>query len=631
MMHFCRGAAAIASRRIPAAPSVPTTKAIKATSTLSTSHATTRSFSFLWDVLSSGSLKPPNPILNARTAALPQFANVEPYHLTRATKQVLEEYPTNWATLQALIATNTLTADEFIDQLAVLDAPVDFLATVSDFYQQDLYPMDSAWLKAMDPQHVSQCRQHYGDPIVLEAAKAYYYDTADAAAAAAAETSENTKRALEFILKQGAVDVKGAAAEKLSQIRKAIFEMSISVQERGEQYSTRAKLEDLYNFLGLKTEEAKLMGYANQVELQMKDRKMSLHEIRQMHDLVASALYPKVEDIKYEMPKEIDMSMYLSLDGTLGGLFAVSRALFGIVVKEAEKNQVNGWYPDVRLFHLTDEDTGKDLGSFYLDPFRRPAKSWEIHVLPLTPTKVVMNCAMIPPTWSTEPAPIQMSDARSLFHEFGHVLELLGATHKDSLRGPTNKSYEASEVMSQFMEQWLFEESVLETLAFMSGAAEPIPKETMQDLKQQYVNNRRMELTEQLFMDNLELEYFLNDRGSESLVSMQHRIAAKYLGHSIPAKSDMRPLMKVFKCNTGGEHHGEVGHYRYLLGEIIAADLFNVFQQAGLENQEEMKRLGRMLKAQMIEPGAAVDMARTIQEFTGRSVSPQAFFDKVQL
>jgi Zn-dependent oligopeptidase len=565
--------------------------------------------------------------LNARTAALPQFSNVEPYHLTRATQQLLDEYSTNWATLQALIATNTLTADEFIDQLAELDAPVDYLATVSEFYQQALYPMDSAWLKAIDPQHLTQCRQHYGDPIVLEAAKAYHESTTTTTTS----TSEHTKRALDFILKQGAVDVKGAAAERLSQIRKAIFELSISVQERGGKYSTRAKLEDLYTFLGLKTEEAKIMGYANQVELQMKDRKMSLDEIRQMHDLVANALYPKVEEMKYEMPKEIDMSMYLSLDGTLGGLFAVSRALFGIVVKEAEKNLVNGWYPDVRLFHLSDEDTGKELGSFYLDPFRRPAKSWEIHVLPLTPTKVVMNCAMTPPTWSTEPAPIQMSDARSLFHEFGHVLELLGATHKDSLRGPTNKSYEASEVMSQFMEQWLFEESVLETLAFMSGAAEPIPKETMQDLKQQYVNNRRMELTEQLFIDHLELEYFLNARGSESLVSMQHRIATKYLGHSIPAKSDMRPLMKVFKCNTGGEHHGEVGHYRYLLGEIIAADLFHVFQQAGLQNQEEMKRLGRMLKTQMIEPGAAVDMARTIQVFTGRSVSPKAFFDKVQL
>jgi Zn-dependent oligopeptidase len=582
-----------------------------------------RPLSYLWDVISSASLNPPNPILNARTADLPNFGNVEPYHLTRAAKQVCKDYQTQWEALQEKIRAKTLSADEFLDEIAALDAPVDYLATISSFYQQDLYPIDTAWLKALNPEVVSSCRQHYGTSLLLEAAKEYYDDHAD--------LSDQTKRALDFILKQGAANVKGEAAEKLSLVRKAIFDMTISVVERGERSSTRAKLEDLYSFLGLKTEEAKLQGYSNQVELQMRDRVLSLNEIRALHDQVAKALYPKIEEMKKQTPNNIDMSMYLSLDGALGGLFAVTRALFGIVVQEAEKNQVNGWYPDVRLFHLSDEDTGRKLGSLYLDAFQRPAKSWKVHALPLTPDKVVINLAISPPAWNTDPAAIQIKDARSLFHEFGHALEILGATEKDSLRGPANKSYEASEVMSQFMEQWLFEESVLETLAFMSGASEKIPKETMQELKQQYVNNRRMELTEQLFMDNLELEYFLNDRGSESLVAMQHRIANTYLGHDLLAKSDMRPLMHVFKFNTGGEQHGDVGHYRYLLGEIIAADIFSVFQQAGLKNQLEMKRLGGMLKASMIEPGASIDTAKAIKELTGRSVSLEAFFDKLQL
>ena len=613
MMRYCRVAGIVVSKRVRPVPNV--TRPIAPL-------PQTRSFSFLWDVLSSGSINPLNPILDGRTSDFPKFGNVEPYHLTNAAKQVYHEYQTNWESLQEKIRTKTLTADEFIDQLAELDAPVDYLATISSFYQQVLYPMDTTWLKAIDPQGISNCRQHYGTAIILDAAKKYHETN---------NLSEQNKRALDFILKQGAVNVKGAAADKLSQIRKAIFEMTISVQERGEQSSTRAKLEDLYNYLGLKTEEAKLMGYPNQVEWQMRDRKVSLEEIRELHNQVSKALYAKIEESEKRISNNVDMSSYLSLDGTLSGLFAVTRALFGIIVEEVEKEKVNGWYPDVRLFHLSDEGTGRKLGSFYLDPFRRPAKSWEIHVLPLTPDKVVMNCSISPPTWATDPVPIQIKDAQNLFHEFGHVLELLGAIEKDSLRGPTNKSYEASEVMSQFMEQWLFEESVLETLAFMSGAPEKIPKETMEALKEQYINNRRMELTKQLFMDNLELEYFLNDRGSESLVAMQHRIASVYLNYELPAKSDIRPLMQVFKFNTGGEHHGEVGHYRYLLGEIIAADLFSVFQEAGLEDQDDMKRLGQMLKASMIEPGAFVDPAKTIMEFTGRSVSPEAFFDKLQL
>ena len=613
MRYYCRVAGTIASKRIRPLPNV--------TQSIAPSPQT-RSFSFLWDVFSSGSIHPLNPILDGRTAKIPKFGNVEPYHLTKAANHVYHEYQTNWESLQDKIRTKPLSADEFINQLAELDAPVNYLATIGSFYQKVLYPMDTAWLKAIDPQGITNCRQHYGTAIIMDAAKKYQ-DTHN--------LSEQNKRALDLILKQGAADVKGAAADKLSQIRKAIFKMTILVQEKGEQSSTRAKLEDLYNFLGLKTEEAKLMGFQNQVELQMRDRKLSLQEIRALYNQVSKALYTKIKENEKRISNDIDMSSYLSLDGTLSGLFAVTRAVFGIIVEEAEKEKVHGWYPDVRLFHLSDESTGRELGSFYLDPFRRPAKSWEILVLPLTPDKVVMNCSIFPPTWTTDPVPIQIKDAQNLFHEFGHVLELLGAIEKDSLRGPTNKSYEASEVMSQFMEQWLFEESVLETLAFMSGAPEKISKETMVALKEQYINNRRIELTEQLFIDNLELEYFLNDRGSESLVAMQHRIASNYLNYDLPAKSDIRPLMQVFKFNTGGEHHGEVGHYRYLLGEIIAADLFSVFQEAGLEDQLEMKRLGQMLKASMIDPGAFVDPAKAILEFTGRSVSPEAFFDKLQL
>lgn len=171
------------------------------------------------------------------------------------------------------------------------------------------------------------------------------------------------------------------------------------------------------------------------------------------------------------------------------------------------------------------------------------------------------------------------------------------------------------------MEHFLFEEQILQTLAHLSGSADPFPTEMVEKLRKQRMSEKQQTMSHRVFLGQLELELFSNP--DESLVTLQRRIAEEYIPQRLPDKSDLNPLLEVMTDNANGKH---MCRYRYLWGEVMSTDIYELFREAGVGNQEKTRELGMRLRKELIEPGGLMDARASFRRFRGRDISPDAMF-----
>jgi Zn-dependent oligopeptidase len=223
---------------------------------------------------------------------------------------------------------------------------------------------------------------------------------------------------------------------------------------------------------------------------------------------------------------------------------------------------------------------------------------------------------------------VELKDVVALFHEFGHVLQFLLATNGRRVGIEENDAtLDVSEIVPHFMEHWVFEESILQTLAHMSGTT--IPDEVIQQAQEQRRHSKIDESLRRIFLGRLELELFTPTRqDDESLVAMQRRLAEQYVPHDLLPKSDLSPMVQLVQANGTKP----VAQYRYLLSELISADIFVTFKEAGLSNREEVTTLGEHFKEVLLAPGVAVNGYDALKQMTKKdTISPAAYFELYNL
>ena len=283
----------------------------------------------------------------------------------------------------------------------------------------------------------------------------------------------------EHVVDQDALNVLNDAEQKLVDI----FVHLDSNQKATS--ATKETLQNLYTYIAIKQKQANLLGYDTHVDRAFHGRMLPREKVQallvEVSERTQQALTTSVPSSKQE--DDVTLSDYLTLDGTLQGLFALSRALFGIVI--SEDSNPRGWHMDVRLFHATN-DNGEKLGSFYLDPYRRPDKKRGAFMGPLTSDIVYLSTDVEPPLWDHLPIKVEIRNVMSIFHEFGHVLQyLLADTDKRKWLGTSYSTMEIVETVPQFMQHWVLNDSVLQTLAHLSSETK-IPEELILRAQEQY-------------------------------------------------------------------------------------------------------------------------------------------------
>lgn len=319
-----------------------------------------------------------------------------------------------------------------------------------------------------------------------------------------------------------------------------------------------------------------------------------------------------------------ELRPFFPLPRVLEGLFKLSSELFGIVIKSAD-GEAEVWHPDVRFFHIMDE-RGYHIASFYLDPYSRPAEksggAWMDQCLDrseLLNRKPVayLICNQSPPGADGTPSLMTFRDVETLFHEFGHGLQhMLTTVPYSDAAGIRNVEWDAVELPSQFMENWLYDKTTMNLVSGHHRTNDTLPDE----LFQQVCKARRFmagsQMLRQLYFGALDMELHTS---SEPWLAVLERISSKYTVLK-PLDQDRFPcsFLHIFASGYAA------GYYSYKWAEMMSADAFSAFEEVGLTNRKELSTIGKRFRDTILASGGARHPRDVFQDFRGRPVASDA-------
>jgi peptidyl-dipeptidase Dcp len=235
------------------------------------------------------------------------------------------------------------------------------------------------------------------------------------------------------------------------------------------------------------------------------------------------------------------------------------------------------------------------------------------HKLGSTPARpIVVNVMNFARGADGEPTLLSWDDARTLFHEFGHGLHgMLSQTTYPSLAG-TAVARDFVELPSQLYEHWLGEPQVLERFAQHYKTGKPMPKSMMKKLQKAETFNQGFTTVEYLACALVDMElHAQNERQAEDLdIAEFEREALTEIG--MPHEIIMRHRLPHFMHISGGY---AAGYYSYMWSEVMDADAFQAFEEAG---DIFDKKTARRLKQHIYSAGNSRDPETAWMAFRGR-------------
>lgn len=316
---------------------------------------------------------------------------------------------------------------------------------------------------------------------------------------------------------------------------------------------------------------------------------------------------------------EAALKQYLPLDGMVAAMFETTQKLFGITAHE--RKDVPVYADGVRVWEIREAD-GRKIGLFYADWFARQTKrpgAW-MNSLRQQNTlfgelPVVVNNQNIVPPAAGQPALISVDEAETLFHEFGHGLHgLLSKVRYPTLSG-TAVPRDFVEFPSQVYEHWITEPEILRKHA-RNAKGEPMPEPMLQALLKSQTFNQGYLTVQQLSSAILDMRL-------HSLPSLPANFnardweAAQLEDLGVPAAVGMRHRLPHFSHIFDGGY--SAGYYAYTWAEVMDADGFQAFKEAG--NVFDPALAGK-LRREVLERGHSRDPAESYRAFRGRD--PQA-------
>jgi oligopeptidase A len=312
---------------------------------------------------------------------------------------------------------------------------------------------------------------------------------------------------------------------------------------------------------------------------------------------------------------------YFPLPSVLDGLFGLIHQLYGVRVVPDAGQPV--WHADVQVYALEDA-SGKTFGRFYLDPYARDNKrsgAWmdecqgrRVTAQGVQQPVAYLVCNFRPPL-GEQPGLLTHDEVLTLFHEFGHGLHhLLTRVDEAALAGIHGVEWDAVELPSQFMENWCYEAAMLQSFARHWQSGEPLPDEQIEKLRASRVFQTGLGTVRQiefaLFDLRLHRDYDAAQGGRvmQTLNQVRSEVAV------VQAPAFNRMPCSFSHIFAGGY---AAGYYSYKWAEVLSADAFAAFEEAGLQ-PEQLRRTGQRFLELLLSRGGSRKAADLFQDFRGR-------------
>ena len=267
---------------------------------------------------------------------------------------------------------------------------------------------------------------------------------------------------------------------------------------------------------------------------------------------------------------------YLSLDAMIGAAFDTANRLFGL-----EFTPLEGpfYHPDVRGWEVS--RNGNTIAVFLGDYFARGSKRSGAWCSAMRSQKK-LGGAVIPIVLNVcnfakgDPALLSHDDARTLFHEFGHALHQMLSDVTYSFISGTSVARDFVELPSQLYEHWLDVPEVLERHArhYETGAA--MPPELRAKLKGAATYDQGFSTVEYLASALVDLAFHEGAAPADPMAKQADVLEGIGLPHAIR----MRHATPNFGHIFSGDGYSS-GYYSYMWSEVMDADAFEAFEEAG--------------------------------------------------
>jgi oligopeptidase A len=325
----------------------------------------------------------------------------------------------------------------------------------------------------------------------------------------------------------------------------------------------------------------------------------------------------RLQECRFKVSQEA-LRPYFPLPKVLHGLFALTQRLYGVSVKE--RTDVNVWHPSVRFYDLLDKD-GRLVAGFFLDPYARTEKrngAWmdECVIAKALPSGTALPVAQLVCNFTApvgaQPSQLTHNEVITLFHEFGHGLHhMLTHVAYPSIAGINGVAWDAVELPSQFMENFVWRAEVLPLISAHIDTGEPLPVDMLQRLLGTRTFNAALDTLRQIELATFDFELHANfDAGlganvNETLAAVRRRVSV------VPAAPFNRMPASFAHIFAGGY---AAGYYSYKWAEVLAADAFEAFEEAGVFDAKTAARF----RESILSRGGSIDAMDAFIRFRGR-------------
>ncbi len=321
----------------------------------------------------------------------------------------------------------------------------------------------------------------------------------------------------------------------------------------------------------------------------------------------------KLRKERYDLDEE-EYRPYFEKNSVVKGLFQFLDDIFGMKFKKVD---VALWDEKAVAYDILEE--GEVIARIYLDLEARSTKrggawmhNWQSHHIDVDGKEVKASAFVVcnfPPSSKDNPSLLRHSDVVTLFHEMGHAIHhLMSKTSESFVSGVNGVEWDAVEFPSQFLEEFAYEKSVLQTFAIHHDSKEVISDAMIERLKEAKNFQSAMAMLRQvefaLFDFKLHSGLYQGDGVQKLLDEVRQEVAV-----SIP------PAFNKFQNGFAHIFAGgyAAGYYSYKWAEVLSSDAFIELIESGFD-----EKLTRSYKENILYRGSSDSMKNLFKAFLGR-------------
>jgi oligopeptidase A len=329
----------------------------------------------------------------------------------------------------------------------------------------------------------------------------------------------------------------------------------------------------------------------------------------------------KLRKQNYDLSQE-ELRPWFPVDKVRQGLFDIVETIYGIQVERDFSAGV--WHSDVEFYNIRRH--GETIARFYFDLFTRDGKrggAWmadcrtrrqlNIHGKAVTQQIPVayLVCNFAPPS-THSPALLTHNDVTTLFHEFGHGLHHM-LTRENYLRssGISGVAWDAVELPSQLMENWCWDAKSIGMISGHYITNESLPVHMLEKM-----------LAARNFQSGMrsvrQLEFALFDFTLHQTVVAENEDFVSDILSATRKKTAVYPVPEYNRFQNSFSHifagGYAAGYYSYKWAEVLSADVFSRFEDAGVLNPAT----GREFLDKVLSKGGGADALALFVDFMGR-------------